>query len=145
MGAGFISFDIRGIDELSIILRKFPSRIEKKILKSSLRKASKVIVKRARNTVPVRTGNLRRSIGIVVNKTNSKSAPSMSIGPRKGKKLKNDGWYGHLVEFGAPARGVAAQPFMRPAAEEGSAEFVKVFGESLGDGIDKIVREVRTR
>jgi len=84
-------------------------------------------------------GELRRSVGVVNSKKYRKQA-LIYVGPRKGVRWANDGWYGHFLEFGTQARyperskflysvvngqlikfpsaaGVEANPFVAPAIQ----------------------------
>jgi len=72
----------------------------------------------ARAKVPVKSGNLRWSIGVITSK--KKDYPNVLIGPRASAKWK--GYHGHLIEKGfynkRVKRHIPAQPFMRPAFEQ---------------------------
>lgn len=62
---------------------------------------------------------------------------------RKAKKKYGIGVnYWHLIEFGMPGRGIAARPFLRPAADQHAASFGAVFGKELGKRIDRIARRM---
>lgn len=77
----------------------------------------------AKDNAPVRTGTLRDSIGVKV-KPNDKE---VYIGTMIDKFPEDP--YGKYVELGTSK--MVAQPFLRPAATEHSAEYKKLMEESM--------------
>lgn len=76
---------------------KLGKRLLQKIEIASLRP----LLHEARRTVPVRTGNLKKSIGMV--RGRSLYSPTVFMGPKKGGR--HDGWYGRMVSGGTYQRG----------------------------------------
>ena len=113
-------------------LEKLPEKVQKRVVKGAVRAAAKPIVKEARRLVPVRTGNLKKSIGVNARRSD-KTTVRVSISPRKGGRY--DGFYGHFVEFGT--KNSAPHPFMRPAFEFAGGEAIKAFRAYMKKRIDK--------
>ncbi|MFW2600155.1 HK97-gp10 family putative phage morphogenesis protein [Aliarcobacter butzleri] len=120
-------------------LKQFPQNIQNNILVGAVRAGAKPLVDAAKANVPVDTANLKRSIGINRKKTKDKSQVWFTVSPRKGGK--NDGFYGHMVEFGTSK--MAAQPFMRPAFESQDKQSIEAVKEYMALSIDKEVEKAR--
>ncbi|MDS1371032.1 HK97-gp10 family putative phage morphogenesis protein [Aliarcobacter butzleri] len=120
-------------------LKQFPQNIQNNILVGAVRAGAKPLVNAAKANVPVDTANLKRSIGINRKKTKDKSQVWFTVSPRKGGK--NDGFYGHMVEFGTSK--MAAQPFMRPAFESQDKQSIEAVKEYMALRIDKEVEKAR--
>jgi HK97 gp10 family phage protein len=104
----------------------------------------------------IQPGNLKKSIGTIVGrKGNAKDNPTVYVGPRA--KGKQDGWYGHFVEYGvnvynkgfkrkrkaganngAAIRRTKANPFMKNAYEQTK-------GAVTQDAENKVVRYIQKR
>lgn len=162
---------LEGLD----ILAKSINAIEKntkKAVKKAVAVGSKVIVRAARAKIkdskkPKMTylgtyrqpGNLRKSIKIKMLKVKYPDTQTAIVGPSVGKREKNDGWYGRLVEEGhktAKATGtywskrkkktmikweyggtdVEAHPFMRPAYDENINAANRKMAEVFKDAIE---------
>lgn len=105
-------------------LRQFGPKVERRAIRKALKAASAVILKRAKQLAPKRTGGLRRALAV-----------------SRGRRLKRypdggflavvgpawfGGQHGHLVERGTTARKfkgasrgrMPAQPFLKPAYAE---------------------------
>ena len=113
-------------------LKTLPEKVQKKVLSGAVRASAKPIVDEARRLVPVRTGNLKKSIGVTKARTKG-TTMRFYVSPRKGGKY--DGWYGHFVELGT--RHNAPHPFLRPAYEAKASEAIHAFKEYLEKRIDK--------
>lgn len=120
-------------------LKQFPQNIQNNVLVGAVRAGAKPLVDAAKANVPVDTANLKKSIGINRKKTKDKSQVWFTVSPRKGGK--NDGFYGHMVEFGTSK--MAAQPFMRPAFESQDRESIEAAKEYMASRIDKEVEKAR--
>jgi len=120
-------------------LKIFPERIQKNIMVGSVRAGAKPILNEAKGNVPVRTGNLRKSLGITKRKSKSRTEIRFSISPRKGGK--NDGFYGHMIEFGTS--NMSARPFMRPAFENQDKNSIDEAKKYMSKRIDKEIIKAR--
>jgi HK97 gp10 family phage protein len=130
-----ISF--KGFDDLDAVLAGLGPKLGPQTVNKVLSKAAQPLVKAAKalsSNADV-TGDTTKSIGILNNRKNG----GISIGPRRGNGYK--GHHAHLLEYGVAPHvirakaadgllhfagtythevqhpGIAAQPFMRPAAD----------------------------
>lgn len=144
-----MSIKLEGSKELSKQLNKLAKKAASGAVRKALRAGGNVILKEARIRVPRKTGTLKKSLGIVSRK-GTRTSFRVSITNRQGKKLKNDGWYGHFIEFGVKPhslsgkketrrkhKGHAAKPFMRPAYELKKRQAIKTFRERMWQEILK--------
>lgn len=118
--------------------------------KKMMNKAAGVVVKKARQKAPTGKkphtrynkkgekiatyypGNLKKSIKVL---RKLRRARNLWVGPESGLKVKNDGYYAHMVEYGTV--NFPAKPFMRPAYEESKPEVVKIITNGVNDVIKK--------
>lgn len=131
-----ISF--KGFEDLDAVLAGLGPKLGPQTVNKVLNKAAKPLIKRAKalsSNADV-TGETTKSIGVLNNRKNG----GISVGPRRGNGYK--GHHAHLLEYGVAPHvirakaeggllhfagtftpevqhpGIAAQPFMRPAADE---------------------------
>ena len=152
---------LRGAKEMARLLRKLPKRVTAKILKRVLRKASRPVIIAAKARVPKKFRVLEKSIGSSFLRTRKPRKEVIKIGPRTGKKALNNGWYGHLVEFGTKSHtikadplvfsidgdlkfvsqvtipSIAPQPFLGPAFKATPKKALQIMGNELGPLIEK--------
>ena len=148
-----ISF--QGFDDLDAVLAGLGPKLGPKAVNQVLNKAIKPLVKRAKqlsSNADV-TGETTRSIGVL----NNRKAGSITAGPRRGNGYK--GFVAHLLEYGTAPHvirakaaggllhfagtyapevqhpGIAAQPFMRPAADATLPQVI----EGVKDGFREII------
>jgi HK97 gp10 family phage protein len=148
-----ISF--KGFDDLDAVLAGLGPKMGPQTVNKIFNKAAKPLVKRAKalsSNADV-TGETTRSIGILNNRKNG----GISVGPRRGNGFK--GHHAHLLEYGVAPHvirakaeggllhfagtythevqhpGIAAQPFMRPAADETLGQVI----EGAKDGFREII------
>lgn len=105
---------------------------------------ARVIQKEAKNLVPVKTGNLKKSIKIKLLKPKEKGQRLAIIGPASGKREPNDGYYGKWVEEGHKIARIEygdsktkAHPFMRPAYDNKIGEAQQKMAETYQKAIDR--------
>ena len=112
-----LKVDFKGFDEVEKALKKFPARIVKKALGRAIKKGSKPILTEARRKVPVRTGNLKKSLAIRnIPKREVGNRTIVEVYARSGLKFKHDGWYAHLVEYGTSTHEVSAPGKRNPTS-----------------------------
>ena len=128
-------------------LSKLPEKVQKRVVTGAVRASAKPIVQEAKRLVPVKTGNLKKSIGITKIRSKSKTEVVFAVSPRK--TAKYDGFYGRFVEFGhvlkEKGKGkkgkvighAPPKPFLRPAYEKMSDECLRAFKEYMIKRIDK--------
>lgn len=98
------SIDVEGAAAIDQALSRLGSRAQEIATRDALRRGGKIISDEARRLVPVRTGALRKGIGVSVIK-DSRGELLALIGVKgKGNKLgqfyKGDLFYGSFIEFG---------------------------------------------
>jgi HK97 gp10 family phage protein len=79
-------------------LKQLPDKLSKKVLRVSMRDASKVILKAVKKEAPKRSGQLRKAIKVRSSKRRKNKIGfrvSMAAGDYKG-----DAFYGSFIEFG---------------------------------------------
>jgi len=156
-----ITYNLNGFDELQRQLRRMSPRDSSRMAKIATRKSAKILLNEMRLRVPVRGGTLRRSLGLVSVRRRTPGA-WFKVGARSGKRLKNDGWYAHLVEFptrahstqkgdylartnrrakqaagGVDHPGTKSRPFMRPAVDASAKKIIDSIGIELGKAIEQ--------
>jgi len=144
-----ISFKMKGLDDVKRQLMRMSPQDSSRMAKIATREASKILLEEMRARVPVRGGTLKRSLGIVNVRRRTPGA-WFKVGTRSGKRLKNDGWYAHLVEYPTRAhdikrkngkvikhKGTKRQPFMRPAVDAKGKRVINHIGIELGRAIEK--------
>jgi len=153
--------DIKGLKELNKNLKRLDSRSTKNVLRAALRAGGRVVVKEARNKLPSEYDTLQRALTLKLQRQRSPVEMKLNVGLTMGSGARYDGWYGHIVEFGAaphdiPASGsklmnigdgqvatkvrhpgVKKRPFLRPAFEQNILKIQKVFISKLWTGIKK--------
>ncbi len=115
-------------------LRDIPQALRDKVLKKILRSSAKPLIASAKRKVPVDTGALKKSIGIV---PKIRKGGIIVIGPIN----KKGGGFGAMVELGIPSRpNYPAQPYMRPAAMETEDQVVQKIFEGVEDALKQFTR-----
>ena len=155
----FIDFDVNGIEKLEKEFKNLDQKVGTKLIKKANRAGAKILLKEMKARVPVGTGTLKKSLGILVGKMKGKGS-RLKVGARRGKNQKHDGFHAHFIEFGTVAHfikkkgegvlsifgkvfgkeiehpGSKAKPFMRPAADAKASEVVQAIGKELGKLIE---------
>ncbi len=157
---------IEGVEDVEKALLAIGVKVAQKVVKTAVRKGSKIILKKARDLVPVDTGALKKSLGIK-RKIYRRSGVMVDIvGPRKGfektgpdGKTRNPVNYAHLVEMGGVVRGASikgrkgtgkllgnrrANSFLRKAFDENNFRALRAIEREASVGIQRAAREVKT-
>jgi len=146
-----------GFREVQQRLGKLPGMIQQKVVVGASRAAAKVIADEARENVSVRSGLLKKSIGVakakkkdtkeghvlfyVVPKSKVSFGAKVTVNGQSGKlKGKVNAYYAHMVEFGTV--NMAAHPFLRPAFENAGNKSVKAFQEYALKRTDKEIAKL---
>lgn len=163
------AISLTGDRQLDRVLKRMPKRLTRKVVRGALRESAKPMVKAARAKIKsiglFKTGNLWRSMGIVTDRSRIFKG-SIRVGARmkRGDSRNMQGWHAHFFEFGtAPRRprkserltfegesgglvtpkeskGIAANPFLRPAFRATHKEVTDEFGGIVGK---RLLREMR--
>lgn len=162
---------LEGFDELERALMQLGKKVAKKVTKSAMSKARRVVVVDIRERVPVRHGDLKRSIGAKRITRSRKQQATDVIGARSRKRMLdgkpiNPANYAHIVEFGSKPHaifpkaggmlslpiglrpyvrhpGAKPQPFMRPAWRASAPKALSVFKREYAKGVRKAAAEAR--
>lgn len=158
---------VDGLSALEKALNELPEKIERNIIRSALRAGLKSIKAEAEARVPVRSGELRKSIKIKAKLIKGRPVAAVTAGNKQA-------WYAHLVEFGTggfyegtgksvggpyvikaktkrglfipggahPVMSVThpgskAQPFMRPAFDAGNRAAIDGFAQKVRQRLTK--------
>ena len=147
-----------GIKEIEVTLKQLEADIQFKILGSSLRSGAKPVVESAKIFASrydhETSGSLAEAIKIKrVSKSRSRGAISFMVGVDRNDQIaagKYASFYGnggsgvfhaHLVELGVPSRGIAAQPFLRPAMDSTTSQVDAVFFKNVGKKVGAALRK----
>jgi len=98
--SNWVEITVKGLDELKENLNKLSKEMQVKGGERAVRAGAAVILKAAKNKVPVKTGNLKKSLRIRRISNKGSTWPKFWVCHSTGRGVKNDGWYAHLVEFG---------------------------------------------
>lgn len=130
-----IQTEIKGLRELVKDVNVLKQGFAKSTLRTALRGAARPVLKLAKEKVPVRTGNLRRSLGTKVSVKRS-GFGTAAIAARRGGRYRG-GYYGGLVELGTSR--TPARPYLRPAIDEAerSGDVQNAFIEAINKTIQK--------
>ncbi len=138
-------------------IAKLPEVLQQKVVVGATRAAASVIAADAKEKVPVRTGLLKKSIGVakakkrdtknghvkfyVVPKSKISFTAKVTVDGQSGKlKGKVNAYYAHMVEFGTSK--MAAQPFLRPAYENSADKSIKAFQAYALKRVDKEIAKL---
>jgi len=121
-------------------LKILPEKVKKNVLTGAVRAGATLISKEAKLLVPVKTGLLKKSIGVVKHRKDRRDPTmlSFSVAPRSKfmhKRQKKHYNYGRIVEFGTSGR--AAHPYMRPAYDRKGHETIRAVEKYMLKRIDK--------
>lgn len=149
------SVSIRGLEQLRAALRGLPASVQKRTLAGAVREAGKVVLKKARELVPVDTGLLKRMLRVTRGKVRDSSAVAYVTVRRltlkkirEYKKLtgksssanRNDPYYWQVLEFGKLPR--TKHPFIKPAFDAEKENAAKRLKDALRDGVEKEAKKL---
>ncbi|MDA8212163.1 MAG: HK97 gp10 family phage protein [Clostridia bacterium] len=118
---------VKGLKELKQALEKVGQNVEE-VLVEAVMAGAKVIEKASKDKAPVKTGKLKRSIGVKLKERTPYNAIA-TIGPN------DEGFYGTFVELGT--KKMAAKPFLRPAFDENVQEARKEIRRVLKEAVER--------
>jgi hypothetical protein len=115
---------IEGLDALTVLLVRFANDV--KNLNGFGTEIGKTIVANASAIAPKRTGALAASIGSVETKTGIQVYAGSESVP-----------YAGVIEYGWPAKGKQAKPFLVPAVYNNIDTILKKYEDGISDSIKK--------
>lgn len=123
-----VNFDtkalMRALDEL-------PIKAQKRAKLKAVRAGGNVILKEMKANVPVRSGNLKKSLALRPPRSNMKS---QTKAPLVIAARRPEGSHSHLVEFGSAHN--QPKPYMRPAIAAKADEAIRAMGDAMGKAIE---------
>jgi len=118
-------------------LGRLKTSIERKVLRKAIAKGLKPIAAAAKRKAAVRSGLLKRSIKSKVTRmVSGKIFVDPKVTGVVDGKLSKPAKYAHLIEFGT--RKAKAQPFMRPAMNEGRTRALAIIEQTAREELKKL-------
>lgn len=142
-----VDLKLNGVDQK---LRDIGPKLARKGLRKALNAVGKFWVPEVKSRVPVLSGDLKDSIIKAVKTRKDKNGevsgtvwvgPAMDAPRTDGKKSVGPGIYSQWIEFGLKRKKYPAHPFMRPTLDATSENAVKLFGDTLKEVLEEIVKE----
>jgi HK97 gp10 family phage protein len=139
---------LTGDKDLDRLLGALPAKMQKKFVRSALRKAGKIVLSKARDAVPVETGALKKGlklralkrqkyrIGVAVEHPTRERLAELQKDEAKGERIRTEkGYYPAAVEYGAPH--APARPHLRRGLEESKDSAVATFRQDVKDAVSE--------
>jgi len=123
-------YTVEGLKELNKALKAFPERVERRILRSAVNAGALVVVKTAKQNVPVDKGDLKK--GVIKRSTKgakTQGSVKVSVGP------STEVFYGMFLEFGTSK--IPATPWLRPAVDDNANAVITAIRKRLEKRIEK--------
>lgn len=131
-----VSFDIKGLDKLIKDLKQLEPKVQKKVVRKTLREGSKVIHREIKsNTVPVDSGDLRKSIKVRAGKRKRNTISVTIQTSDKENVFTGDQYYGAFQEFGTskmPGKHYMEKAF-NSKEEEAKAKMMDILAKGIID------------
>lgn len=125
---------ITGDQKLAATLAALPGKMQKRVMRSAVAKGLAPIAKQAKANQ--RHKSLRELIGKkVIRKKSGDAAGKVYMKPSPDRTINLQGRevgfevVGNILEFGSAKRGIAPQPFMRPARQQAGAAAIRAVAE----------------
>lgn len=156
---------IVGVEELIKKLKELPEKLEKKLIRSSLRVAGNILLRRTKDECPIGVGTknpgaLKKSLKLRAPRRSRKNKGKIRlriITNAEDNLFKGDTYYGGFVEFGhrigkrpraaakrkfGDVRGIVPpNPFMKRAATAARGEVIAAFRSDLAGKIAALANE----
>lgn len=130
------SLKFEGTAEFANLLKQLGAATAGKIGTQAVKAGAEVIADEARRLVHVRSGALRDSIAVKIEKKNRGADEVAAIVGFKSPQSS----LAHLEEFGTMHQ--AAHPFLRPAVDAAAGEAIQEMSRVLGKGIEREARKL---
>jgi HK97 gp10 family phage protein len=143
MNDGYV--EVEGLAELQTALRELPDATARNVLRRVAKQALEPIAARARTLAPVDRGNLVQSITVSNRLTRRQRSQAQTADPNDVVMYVGAGGLAqaHMMEFGT--QDVAAQPYMRPAWDEGKERVLTSIKELLWAEIEKAAKRAERK
>jgi len=136
---GGVSITGIGFPELERKLKELAPKVQKKVVRSAMRRVAKdIVLPAARSGAPVRSGVLKASLAVKAMKARKRAVFGVQVQTREGW-FKGEAYYGAFVELGT--RTMKAKPYLRPALNENRGRITSELGSEIGAGIETVAKE----
>ena len=146
-GAGLsVSLRLFGVKDLDAKFKKLPDRLQKKILRQSMRIAAKDVKAAVKAAVPKDTGRLRRGIEIKSIKR-SRSLVGVIVRTKTrehfGISADSKWYYPAIIEYGFVRHGITYQPrsYLRATVDRLRAASVKRIGANIRTKLTAVAKK----
>lgn len=143
---------VTGLEDLRRAVEELTRDLRKRVVIGALKDAARPIVQAAKGNAPVKTGLVRRRIGVYTSKVfkgqGGVIGVMIRVRPEKGKRVKgtrvrvrikqNDPYYSKFLLQGT--KKMAKRDFLTPAAAAGWAGALEIFKQRLAERIAKANR-----
>lgn len=129
-------FAIAGAAQMEKLLKELGPEVAARLGDQALRAGAKPIIDEAKRLVPVRTGQLRDSLTVVIERRRKEDDERLAVIGFK----KPVSRIAHLIEFGTSK--MAAKPFMRPAMDAKAGDALGQMGKVLARGIEREAKKL---
>lgn len=144
---------VDGLDELKRALDALSPRLKRKVIRSAITGAARIVAREASKNAPVLKGEhphrlpgtIRKSIKAKASRVYNGSGDEVGayvavskrrgLGGKAGARNPFDPFYWKFLEFGT--KKMAAREFMRPALEAKTPEVIEYFSRRLAAAIEK--------
>ena len=134
-----VHFEVKGLRELDAVLKDLGPAAANRVARSALNRSATPVVAKAKQLVPVDTGELRDAISKRLRRHRQGSATqTILIGIEKPTSRR-----AHFIEFGT--RHQAAQSFLRASLDESVAEVLQIQKDAMRIGIDREAKKLAAR
>lgn len=129
-----VKISVTGIKQIDEVIKGLPIQVKDRVLKTAHADAAKIGVEAAKAMVPVKSANLKNSIGIErVSMKRTNEVGLVQYGPRR--RNGNKGFHGHLIEYEKTNRdGTMSnpKPFMEPSFIQSKEQIETNIATSIG-------------
>ncbi len=145
--APVIDFKLLGIKELEAKFRKLPLRLQKKILRPSLRAGGKSVQQAVKAAVPKDTGRLRRGIQLkAMKRSRSRMGVFVSTKGREffGIDADSKWYYPAIIEYGYVRHGITypARSYLRSTVERLRPTVLKRLGADIRSKLTAVAKQL---
>jgi HK97 gp10 family phage protein len=131
-----VNFKFEGGKEIAAAMKELGVSASGRIVRSALNRSANVVTKRAKELVPVDSGELRRAIAKRLRRARRGSdKQTVLVGIERPTSRR-----AHFAEFGTSRS--AAHPFLRPSLDESAAEVLRVQQEAMRAGLEREVAKL---
>jgi len=130
----FMKIEIEGVKKLEKRLKSLEPKVGKGIVRGALKDAAKPLLQEAKERVPVKSGDLKKSLRVRTMKR-KKGRYGVEMATKDGW-FKGDQYYGAFLEFGT--KNMPAKPFMRPAYDNKKDEAASIIKSRIKSGLKRL-------